>query len=83
MPAYPLSLFGTLAHVGPMARTVRDAAMLLDVIARPDDRDWYALPYAPDGLRCRISTGRSAASASPSRPGSAGPSRSTRRWPPW
>ena len=54
VPAWPLSLFGTLAHVGPMARTVRDAALLLDVIARPDDRDWYALPYAPthyaDGL---------------------------------
>ena len=54
VPAYPLSPFGTLAHVGPMARTVRDAAMLLDVIARPDDRDWYALPYTPtayaDGL---------------------------------
>ena len=47
VPAYPLSLFGTLAHVGPMARTVRDAALLLDVIARPDERDWYALPYAP------------------------------------
>lgn len=46
VPAYPLSLFGTLAHVGPMARTVRDAAMLLDVIAQPDDRDWYALPHA-------------------------------------
>lgn len=45
VPAYPLSLFGTLAHVGPMARTVRDAAMLLDAIAKPDDRDWYALPY--------------------------------------
>lgn len=47
VPAYPLSPFGTVAHVGPMARTVRDAAMLLDVIARPDDRDWYALPYQP------------------------------------
>ncbi len=46
VPAYPLSLFGILAHVGPMARTVRDAALLLDVIARPDDRDWYALPHA-------------------------------------
>lgn len=44
VPAWPLSLFGTLAHVGPMARTVTDAAMLLDIIARPDARDWYALP---------------------------------------
>ena len=45
VPAYPLSLFGTLAHVGPMARTVRDAAQLLDVISRPDDRDWFASLY--------------------------------------
>jgi aspartyl-tRNA(Asn)/glutamyl-tRNA(Gln) amidotransferase subunit A len=43
VPAYPLSLFGTLAHIGPMARTVADAALLLAVIARQDDRDWYAL----------------------------------------
>ena len=54
VPAYPLSLFGTLAHIGPMARTVRDAAMLLDVIARPDDRDWYALPYAPTDYASEI-----------------------------
>lgn len=47
VPAYPLSPFGTVAHVGPMSRTVRDAAMLLDVIARPDERDWHALPYPP------------------------------------
>jgi aspartyl-tRNA(Asn)/glutamyl-tRNA(Gln) amidotransferase subunit A len=30
-----------------MARTVRDAALLLNVIARPDVRDWFALP--PEG----------------------------------
>jgi aspartyl-tRNA(Asn)/glutamyl-tRNA(Gln) amidotransferase subunit A len=45
VPAYPLSPFGTLAHVGPMSRTVLDSAMLLNVIARPDARDWYALPH--------------------------------------
>jgi aspartyl-tRNA(Asn)/glutamyl-tRNA(Gln) amidotransferase subunit A len=44
VPAWPLSPFGTLAHVGPMSRTARDSAMLLDVIARPDSRDWQALP---------------------------------------
>ena len=44
VPAWPLSPFGTLAHVGPMSRTVRDSAMLLNVIARPDARDWHALP---------------------------------------
>ncbi|MEI9993263.1 MAG: amidase [Rhizomicrobium sp.] len=47
VPAYPLSPFGTLAHVGPMSRTVLDSAMLLNVVARPDARDWYSLPYGP------------------------------------
>jgi aspartyl-tRNA(Asn)/glutamyl-tRNA(Gln) amidotransferase subunit A len=45
VPAWPLSQFGTVAHVGPMTRTVEDAALMLDVIARPDVRDWFALPH--------------------------------------
>jgi len=44
VPAYPLSPFGTLAHIGPMTRSVADAALLLSVISEPDSRDWYALP---------------------------------------
>ncbi len=44
VPAYPLSAFGTVAHVGPMARNVRDAALMLNEISKPDDRDWHALP---------------------------------------
>ncbi len=44
VPAYPLSPFGTVAHVGPMSRTVRDSALLLNVISKPDARDWHALP---------------------------------------
>ncbi len=48
VPAFPLSPFGTVAHVGPMARTVEDLALFLSVIARPDARDWYHLP---DGAR--------------------------------
>ena len=44
VPAYPLSPFGTVAHVGPMARTVRDAAMLLNTISGADARDWFAVP---------------------------------------
>ncbi len=43
--ASPLSPFGTLAHVGPMTRTVGDAALMMNVITRPDLRDWYAIPY--------------------------------------
>jgi len=47
VPAYPLSPFGTVAHVGPMARTVEDAALFLSIISEGDTRDWYAM--APDG----------------------------------
>jgi aspartyl-tRNA(Asn)/glutamyl-tRNA(Gln) amidotransferase subunit A len=43
VPAYPLSPFGTLAHVGPMSRDVQGAAMLLDIISRPDARDPHSL----------------------------------------
>jgi aspartyl-tRNA(Asn)/glutamyl-tRNA(Gln) amidotransferase subunit A len=45
VPAYPASPFGTVAHVGPMTRTVEDAAIMMNVIAKPDPRDWHALPY--------------------------------------
>jgi aspartyl-tRNA(Asn)/glutamyl-tRNA(Gln) amidotransferase subunit A len=45
VPAWPLSPFGTVAHVGPMTRTVADAALMLNVLAQPDARDWHALPY--------------------------------------
>ncbi|WP_062266180.1 amidase family protein [Endozoicomonas arenosclerae] len=30
---------------GPLTRTVSDAALMMNVIARPDDRDFTALPY--------------------------------------
>jgi aspartyl-tRNA(Asn)/glutamyl-tRNA(Gln) amidotransferase subunit A len=43
-PAYPPSPMGLLSHVGPMARTVSDAALMLTVLCGPDDRDPYALP---------------------------------------
>ncbi|WP_103380401.1 amidase [Pseudonocardia dioxanivorans] len=44
VPHHPASPFGTLAHVGPMTRTVADAALLLDVISGFDVRDPWALP---------------------------------------
>src|SRR3982074_2598581 len=43
-PAHPPSPMGLLAHIGPMARTVADAALLLTVLSGPDHRDPYALP---------------------------------------
>jgi aspartyl-tRNA(Asn)/glutamyl-tRNA(Gln) amidotransferase subunit A len=42
--AFPPSMHGTMANAGPMARTVEDCAAMLNVIAKPDARDWYALP---------------------------------------
>ena len=47
VPAYPFSPFGTVAHVGPMTRTVEDAALMMNAITQFDARDWHALP--PDG----------------------------------
>ena len=45
VPAFPLSPFGTVAHVGPMTRTVEDSSLMMNEIARPDARDWTSLPY--------------------------------------
>ncbi len=44
VPAYPLSPFGSVAHLGPHSMSVADAALLMNVIKRPDARDWTALP---------------------------------------
>ena len=55
VPAYPLSPFGTVAHVGPHTMSVRDAALMLTVLAQPDARDWTSLP--PDGRDWRIGLG--------------------------
>lgn len=44
VPQWPASPYGALAHAGPMARTVADVALLLDVLSEPDARDWSALP---------------------------------------
>ena len=45
VPAWPLSPYGTVAHVGPMTRSVEDACLMMNVISQPDARDWYSLPY--------------------------------------
>jgi aspartyl-tRNA(Asn)/glutamyl-tRNA(Gln) amidotransferase subunit A len=45
VPAWPLSPFGNVAHVGPMTRSVKDAALMMNVLAKPDARDWTSLPY--------------------------------------
>ncbi len=44
VPVYPASAAWSVSHVGPMTRTVKDAALMLNVIAGPDERDPYSLP---------------------------------------
>lgn len=39
VPAYPISVMGELAHLGPIARDVREVAALLGILAGPDYRD--------------------------------------------
>jgi aspartyl-tRNA(Asn)/glutamyl-tRNA(Gln) amidotransferase subunit A len=59
VPAYPLSPFGTVAHLGPHTRSVTDAALMMNVLKQPDARDWTSLQYDPrdyliglnDGIR--------------------------------
>ncbi len=44
VPVYPPYL-GRVT--GPMTRTVRDAALLMNLLSRPDPRDFMSLPYDP------------------------------------
>jgi aspartyl-tRNA(Asn)/glutamyl-tRNA(Gln) amidotransferase subunit A len=43
VPVYPVSATTTLAHVGPMARTMEDAALLFMTIAGYDARDAFSV----------------------------------------
>jgi aspartyl-tRNA(Asn)/glutamyl-tRNA(Gln) amidotransferase subunit A len=54
---YPPSAFGDVAHVGPMARTVDDAALMLDAMKGPDSRDWHSLPDDGIAYRDRVNRG--------------------------
>jgi aspartyl-tRNA(Asn)/glutamyl-tRNA(Gln) amidotransferase subunit A len=57
VPHWPSSPFGTLAHAGPMARTVADTALLLDVVSGPDSRDWSALAPASGSFTGSLGNG--------------------------
>ncbi|HEX75304.1 MAG TPA: amidase [Dehalococcoidia bacterium] len=50
VPQYPnFPGWETLSHIGPITRTVQDAALAMEVIAGRDDRDRFSLPDT--GLR--------------------------------
>ena len=62
VPTYPPAITMPHSVAGPMARTVRDTLLMLDVLAKPDWRDPYALPIpwcyersSPRELRVGIS----------------------------
>jgi len=55
--AFPLSPMGTVAHIGPQARSVSDLALMLTVLSRPDARDWTSLPYDPRDYRVGLEEG--------------------------
>jgi len=51
VPVFPTSATPTLAHVGPLARTVRDSALLLGVLSGFDRRDPFSVSSdVPDYL---------------------------------
>jgi aspartyl-tRNA(Asn)/glutamyl-tRNA(Gln) amidotransferase subunit A len=58
VPFFPSPGAGELsAHAGPMTRTVRDAALLLDVMAGPDEHDRFSLPAAGEQYRESVEGG--------------------------
>ena len=44
VPNYPASAFSSISHAGPITRSVRDGAHMLNVLTGRDSRDWAALP---------------------------------------
>ncbi|ATJ84360.1 amidase [Halomonas beimenensis] len=49
VPQWPASPMGTLSHLGPIARRVEDAVLMLEAMARPDARDGHlGNPRRPD-----------------------------------
>ncbi len=50
VPQYPASAVGDLSHLGPMTRTVRDAALLLNAVAGADPRDRLSWSSGQDYL---------------------------------
>ena len=57
VPYYPPSAFEQLSANGPITRTVRDAALLLDVMAGPDPRDRMSLPASGTGFLAALEGG--------------------------
>jgi aspartyl-tRNA(Asn)/glutamyl-tRNA(Gln) amidotransferase subunit A len=57
VPAWPISVMGFLAHIGPLTRRVEDAALALSVIGQPDARDMTAMIEPPPDYRIGLADG--------------------------
>ncbi len=44
IPVYPFSAAWSLSHIGPMTRTVIDAALMMNACVGPDERDSFSAP---------------------------------------
>ncbi|WP_207537213.1 amidase [Sabulicella rubraurantiaca] len=59
VPQWPLGAFANVAVAGPMARSVRDSALMLNAMARRDLRDPFCLPAESrdwlDGIEAGVS----------------------------
>jgi aspartyl-tRNA(Asn)/glutamyl-tRNA(Gln) amidotransferase subunit A len=57
VPYHPMPNNGLVSHVGPMTRTVADAALMLQAMAGPDNRDISSLEAPPEDYRGRLKEG--------------------------
>jgi len=57
VPYDPMPNNGLISHVGPIARTVGDAALMLQAMAGPDDRDVTSLQTPPEPYLARLEEG--------------------------
>jgi aspartyl-tRNA(Asn)/glutamyl-tRNA(Gln) amidotransferase subunit A len=53
IPTWPWSATEMLSHAGPITRTVRDSAMLFDILSGPDPLDHQALPAPTESYLAR------------------------------
>src|SRR5271165_2869442 len=63
IPQWPASAFASVSCAGPMTRTVRDAALMLSVMAQNDLRDPFCLPADGRDWRDGIESGVAGLSA--------------------
>jgi aspartyl-tRNA(Asn)/glutamyl-tRNA(Gln) amidotransferase subunit A len=57
VPMWPVTNNDYASHMGPMARTVADAALMLSVMAGPDEWDRTSLETAPDDYVGKLTAG--------------------------